>query len=229
MEIKNKKTFNLDDIPPQILGHSQKGQDSKIEALINLIQPPNKFFVEFGAYDGVTNLNCWHLRENLGWKGLLLEGGQSNPAINLHDEFLTAENICSIFEKYNVPKDLGFVSADVDGNDFFLLKSIFENYRPSIIMVECCARFKPTESIVQKYNPTWCWNGKTWYGSSALAFQKMAAKFNYKVAGMYLDDLFLVDSNLTNVEFEVELRQNIELYDSHGDCSFDPENFKTYE
>ena len=221
----------MDDIPPEILGRSQKGQDSKIEAILNLINPSNKYFVEFGAFDGETNLNCWHLRENLGWTGLLLEGGQSNPKINLHDEFLTRENICEIFKKYNVPVELGFLSVDIDGNDIWLVEDILREYKPSVIMVETCCRFKTTESVAQKYNSNWRWSGKTWYGSSPLAFKKMAEKYGYIVVGQYLDDLFLVDKNVwpDDIEIIAELKQDEALYESHGNCVFNPDQFEIYE
>ena len=230
MEIKNKKSFNLNDIPPETFGRSQKGQDSKVRACLDILNPVNKYYVEFGAADGEVSSNSWHLRVNEGWSGLLLEGGQSNPSINLQNEFLTVENICSVFKKYNVPPNPGFVSADTDGMDWHLIREILKEYRPSLIMVECNVRFSPTESIIQKYDPTWVWSGKTWYGSSPLAMKRMAEKHDYEVVGLYLDDLFLVDKNLLTCEIdEVELIQNLEIYLTHGNCEFDPKNFEEYE
>lgn len=35
--------------------------------------------------------------------GLLMDGSNENPAINLHKEYMTSENIADLFKKYNVP------------------------------------------------------------------------------------------------------------------------------
>ena len=34
-----------------------------------------------------------------------------------HKEYVTKDNIKSILEKYNIPKDLDLLSIDIDGND----------------------------------------------------------------------------------------------------------------
>jgi len=63
----------------------------------------------------------------------------------------------------------------------------------------------------------------------------MAAKYGMSPVGLYLDDLFLVnDDFLTDREKDVDFseiytKSNVELYASHGNCSFDPENFEKYE
>src|SRR5258705_13450718 len=100
--------------------YSQNGEDGIISAIMNLIGTSSEYYVEFGAMDGHKLSNTKNLRDNLGWKGLLLDGGYEDPSINLHKEFITAENINEIFEKYDVPYDLDLLSIDIDYNDFYV-------------------------------------------------------------------------------------------------------------
>ena len=44
------------------------------------------------------------LQMHEGWQGLLMDGGYSNPSINLQKEFIMAENIEELFRKHSVPE-----------------------------------------------------------------------------------------------------------------------------
>lgn len=67
---------------------SQYGQD--VFVLSELGFPRNGFFVEFGAYDGVTFSNTHLLEKELGWSGILAE-----PARCCHAD-LAAHRTCMI-------------------------------------------------------------------------------------------------------------------------------------
>jgi len=108
--------------------YSQSVQDGIIENIFKNIGTTNKFCVEFGfnstTLEGGSGSNTANLILNEGWEALLLDGSNSNPEINLHQVFLTPENIVETFNKYNVPKDLDYLSIDVDSIDLWLLKFI---------------------------------------------------------------------------------------------------------
>ena len=82
--------------------YSQSGEDGVILAILNFIGPTKKYYVEFGASDALE-CNTRLLREKYGWNGLLMDGFHYKPEINLQRSFITAENINSLFEKYEVP------------------------------------------------------------------------------------------------------------------------------
>jgi FkbM family methyltransferase len=56
---------------------SQLGQDLWVAFLLNAVEDRaagvNRFFVEFGAFDGRTYSNTYFLEKELGWRGLLAE------------------------------------------------------------------------------------------------------------------------------------------------------------
>ena len=68
-----------------------------------------------------------------------MDGGNNNPGINLHEEFVAAEsNILNLLEKYEVPYDFDILSIDVDMFDLWILAKILRDgtYRPRVIVVE---------------------------------------------------------------------------------------------
>ena len=74
---------------------SQTIEDGIIEGIFDNIGVTNKYFIEFGAWDGVAFSNTANLRINEGWEGLLLEGNKdkSDKLDYVNHAFLTAENI----------------------------------------------------------------------------------------------------------------------------------------
>jgi|10_taG_2_1085330.scaffolds.fasta_scaffold09193_4 hypothetical protein len=234
--VNNPEPLDFLEVEPKVLGRSQKGQDSYIDYIFNKIRTTNKYFVEFGAADGVIHSNTFYLRTEKGWDGLLLDCNESfpsNPSINLYNETLTMENICDIFCKYDVPKKFDFLSVDIDGNDYWLLSKIFEKYKPRVIMVEICARFSPDVIKVQKYDPTFIWKGDRWYGASPLAVKNLGKRFGYTAVYCRLDDMILIkdtelhQSNLNPEWGDVYPHALPDLYLSHGDYGIVEEQWQT--
>ena len=94
-----------------------------LQILLNYSENSLKYYVEFGAEDG-TQCNTRILREMLKWGGLLMDGANENLYINLRKEFITKENIISLFQKYNIPINFNLLSIDIDYNDFYCLMEI---------------------------------------------------------------------------------------------------------
>lgn len=58
--------------------------------------PP--YFVEFSVQSG-KQCNTRFLRQYLGWKGLMMNGGHENKSINLNRERIISKNINAFLEK----------------------------------------------------------------------------------------------------------------------------------
>jgi hypothetical protein len=162
---------------------SQNGEDGITEKLIELIydDPKDKYYVEFGVHDG-EECNTKILREKYAWKGLQMDGSNENLSINLKREFITKENIVSLFSKYNVPKQINLLSVDIDFNDFYCLKEILKEYTCDIIICEYNATHLPTEDKVVPYNINGRWDGiTTFFGASLLTLYKLAIKYDYSL------------------------------------------------
>ena len=194
------KTLIYEQVQPITLRDSQKGQDSLIQYTFNsVVGTTNKYYVEFGAMDGYQLSNTSYLRESQGWNGLLLEGNHQdfafgeNPDINLHIRKITKDNICDLFKEFDVPVDHDFLCIDMDGIDYWIMKSILEGgYKPRVIMIETNVRFEPEESYALKYDESWNWDGADWYGASPYAFKKLFNSHDYIPVWIHIDDMIVV-------------------------------------
>jgi hypothetical protein len=164
--------------------YSQNAEDGVTEALLEYIEPNSKYYVEFGTQSGVE-CNTRFLREKkTGWRGLLMDGGFENAAINLHKEFIRHDNIVQLFEKYAVPKEMDLLSVDTDFKDYWILKAILQsNYRPRIIISEVNTFLGWEKSISVPHNSTQDrWDGYSQYfGYSLAAGFKLGREYGYSL------------------------------------------------
>jgi len=132
---------------------SQFGEDGIIARLVELIQPGERFCVEFGAWGGKYYSNCHQLLATSDWQGLMIEGNPEkyrdlvstfagNDRVRTLNRFVDFEGpngLDNILAECNAPKDLGLLSIDIDGNDYHIWKSL-QGYAPEIVVIE----FNPT-------------------------------------------------------------------------------------
>jgi hypothetical protein len=107
--------------------YSQGSQDLNLEKIFSVVQSTNKYFVEFGLNEpsytsGRSGANTRKLYEN-GWRGLFLDGDREHAQINLKKYFLFANNIAAIFGENKVPKDLDYLSCDMDSHDLRVFRA----------------------------------------------------------------------------------------------------------
>jgi hypothetical protein len=206
---------------------SQNGEDgvllwifSELEMLDGTVAP--RYYVEFGVEDGYE-CNTRILREQFHWNGLLMDGSNENSTLNLQKEFITAEDINSLFDKHRVPVDIDFLSVDIDFNDFWVLKSVLDlgKYNPKVIAVEFNSHIPPSEARTVKYNATQMWDGFSHFsGASAAAFDQLGAAKGYRL--IYCEshgvNCFLVREDLVSDSPDGSSRPTV--YDIHRPPNF---------
>ena len=119
---------------------SQSNEAEIIERLSANFRIP-KTFIEFG-FSG-WEFNCLRLAENGQWKGFLADLGAWNVKIarQIYGKQFTAKCMWIDIKSLEVIKDhfagvdLGVLSIDVDGNDYWFLENLISS-RPAIISVE---------------------------------------------------------------------------------------------
>jgi hypothetical protein len=103
--------------------YSQNGEDGVLIFLQiqGIIKVKNGYYVEFGVEDGMER-NTREVNERCNFTGLLMDGSNENPKINLHKEWIYSYNINQLFRKYDVPKEFDILSIDLDSFDYFVWK-----------------------------------------------------------------------------------------------------------
>ena len=156
---------------------SQNGEDGVIEAIFDAIGTTNQHFVEFGCGNGLE-CNGAHLLAK-GWTGLLMDPfhDSQNPLADVRDEFVTAENIQSLLEKYQVPKQFDLISIDIDGNDFWVWRQITS--RPRVVVIEYNAARLAATRVTIRYDPMFSWASTDYVGASLRALEQLARTKKY--------------------------------------------------
>jgi hypothetical protein len=143
---------------------SQWGEDGIIEHLVRNVAIEREIFVEFGVQD-YREANTRFLLTNRNWAGLVMDGSAENIAFikqdsiywrfNLKAEraFLTRENINESIAGQGVSGDIGLLSIDIDGNDYWVWQAI-DCISPRIVVTEYNALFGPAAPVSVPYEPS---------------------------------------------------------------------------
>lgn len=159
--------------------YSQFGEDGIIDTVFKIIGTTNKFYVDIGAGDGKTISNIYNLSLK-GWTGIGFEGAGSVPIRHIYQHRISAENIVELFDRYQVPQNLDFLSLDIDSIDLYVLAQLMKHgLRPRLICAEYNASFGLNEDKCVIYDSNLTWNGSWYYGASYLAFKKILTIFDY--------------------------------------------------
>jgi len=184
---------------------SQSNQDGILYYIFSNLNYINQkpFCMEFGFNNcnlrSKNNANVANLIFTRNFDYILFDGENSDLSINLHKEFLTSENICDIFKKYNIPKEPEYISIDVDSTDLWLLESILKEYKPMVISSEYNCHF-PLNSSITMINEPYKWNGDRAYGASLKALNIVAKKYDYTLCfvAAYQDAFYIRNDLIKN-------------------------------
>ncbi len=174
---------------------SQWGEDGIIQYLLNHVPIERSIFVEFGV-ENYTESNTRFLLTNNQWSGLVIDGSSENIdyirrdqiywATNLKAElsFITKENINELLVKNGIEGDIGLLSVDIDGNDYWVWEAI-DRISPRIIICEYNSHFGPVAEVTTPYDAKFVRDSahfsKIYYGASISAFCSLAAAKGYSL------------------------------------------------
>jgi len=188
--------------------YSQNGEDGVIKAIFDKIGTTNKFCVEFGVGDG-RECNTRYLIERKGWNFLMMDSFASDNR-RIMKEFITAENINMLFNKYNVPKEFDLLSIDLDYNTYWVWKAI-KGYSPRVVVIEYNSQIPVNENKVVKYNPKGMWDKTSYFGASLLALTKLGNKKGYTLVGCDSNGInaFFIRNDLVSEEIVIKKIEEI--------------------
>lgn len=191
---------------------SQWGEDGIIQYLISKIEIKNKFFIEFGV-ENYTESNTRFLIKNNNWSGLVIDGNKkcidyikNDPIYWKYDltainSFITKDNINNIFLDNNIQGEIGLLSIDIDGNDYWIWKNI-EVVKPLIVICEYNSIFGKDFAITipykENFNRTKEHFSNLYFGASLKALYLLAKEKGYKFLGTTSagNDAFFVRSDV---------------------------------
>jgi hypothetical protein len=177
---------------------SQFEEDGKLLYIFSLIGMNNKTFVEIGCDDGI-NSNSANLYFNFGWHGLFIDGNPSSIKRGKkffskypHPWFykpkftcakVTRENVNALIKDSGFQGEIGLLSIDIDGNDYWVWDAI-EQVQPMVVVIETHIEFG-MNNVVVPYDANYVYPGKhpDYHGASPLAMNKLANRKGYRLVG----------------------------------------------
>ena len=176
---------------------SQWGEDGIIEWLIHKLPSVPESFVEFGV-ENYLESNTRFLLLNKNWTGLVIDGSEENikfiqrdPIFWRHDlsaicSFITRDNINGLIASAGLEGNIGILSIDIDGMDYWVWQAI-EQVNPSILIVEYNAVYGNIHPIVTPYDPAFSRTNahpsNLYYGASIQALVRLGEKKGFTLIG----------------------------------------------
>jgi len=230
---------------------SQNGEDGILQKLVKSIQIKNKTFIEFGVEEFVeSNLRFLMMKDN--WCGFVIDGSSHNlkklrnhPFYWKHQleaecAFITKDNINELLSRSKFDEDIGILSIDIDGNDYYVLEAI-SSVKPRILVCEYNAVFGPARKISVPYRPdfvrTRAHYSNLFFGASLAAMTHIANNKGFSLVGVNSAscNAFFVRNDVLNDKLEVLTAEQAflesktrESRDINGNLTFLPGN-KRYE
>ena len=176
---------------------SQWGEDGIIQFLSRHVPIENKTFVEFGVQDYLeSNTRFLVVKDN--WSGLVIDGSAENVGkirgnelywrhhIRAECAFITRDNINDIIRSAGITGDIGLLSVDIDGNDYWVWQAI-DVIQPRIVVVEYNARFGLERAVSVPYDPQFirkrAHSSMIYYGASLAALAQLGEVKGYALVG----------------------------------------------
>ena len=177
---------------------SQFEEDGKLLFIFSIIGMTNKTFIEIGSDDGI-NSNCANLHFNFGWHGLFIDGNAKaikrgkrfyskyphpwNYSPTFECAKVQRENVNQLIEQNGFKRDIGLLSIDIDGNDYWVWDAL-NIIEPQVVIIETHNEFG-YEDIVVPYDPNYFFPGKhpVYHGASPKAMTNLARKKGYRLVG----------------------------------------------
>lgn len=196
--VRSMQTLNLlEDAEFKV--SSQFGEDGIIDWLVEQAQVPlaSRSFIEFGVED-YTEANTRFLVQNRNWRGLILDGSSAMQReiegsdlgwkydIKTKQAFITRENINELIREAGFSGEIGLLSVDVDGNDYWIWEAI-DAVQPIFSVCEYNAIFGDVYPLSVPYDSNFSRTAKhfsnLYFGASIGALRLLGEKKGYRFAG----------------------------------------------
>jgi hypothetical protein len=192
-----KSVANLQEVEFRV--SSQWGQDGIVDWLIERAEIPSgaQSFIEFGVED-YRQSNTRFLLQNRNWRGLVMDADQAlvkavrtdglawRYDLTARHAFVTRDNVNDLIATTGFGGDVGLLSIDLDGNDYWVWEAI-NAVRPILCICEYNAVFGDLHPICTPYDEhfsrTKAHPSNLYFGASIAALRSLAAKRGYEFVG----------------------------------------------
>ena len=177
--------------------YSQWGEDGIIQYLIHTVSIPKPVFVEFGVQD-YREANTRYLLQHDNWTGLIIDASKESidaitreplyyrHALRAVSAFIDRDNINTLLCENGITGDIGLLSVDIDGNDYWIWEAI-DCISPRIVICEYDSLLGPDRKVTTPYDPAFdritAHYSFLYGGASLAALDHLARRKGYALVG----------------------------------------------
>jgi hypothetical protein len=201
---------------------SQWDEDGIIQYIVSNIPIKNRTFIEFGV-ENYEESNTRFLLLNDHWQGMVLDARAADIRYIQTDRiywqydlqakctWITRENINKLLSEAGFGEDVGLLSIDIDGNDYWIWEAI-QTVRPRILIIEYNSLFG-LEPIAVPYKEdlqrTKAHYSNLYYGASFGALHHLAEKKGYLLVGsnVWGHNAFFIRADIAGEFRPLDLRE----------------------
>ena len=159
--------------------YSQCGEEGVLEALLLNLGETNRYLVDLGAGGAGAGYSNTRLFLERGWRGARFDGEMSPGVIGA---WITAENVCDLLAKQNVPCEPDLLSLDLDGNDWYVLRALLRGgFAPRVLCCEINSTLPAEPPVVIDYDPAHAFDRTNYYGASLGAYRHLCEAHDYRL------------------------------------------------
>lgn len=217
-----KTPFRYSDIEFNVFTYH--GEDGLLFNVLSRLNNVPKVFVDIGAGTCVKS-NCTNLALNLGWNGLFIDADSRNMAIGrsfyaklsltkFHPPYfiedkVTPQNVNGLLNSVNIKGEIGLLSIDIDGDDYWIWKAT-DTVNPYVVIIECKVEFGSRALVTPYSQVTNNYNNAKYLGSSVPALCKLGKQKGYTLVSanrhgynlIFLRNDLLEPSGITELKLE---------------------------
>jgi hypothetical protein len=164
--------------------------------------------VDIGAGDGVRGSNTYALFRE-GWRGVGFEGSNRKvcklagaykhyPQVSAANCVVTPSNVVPLLKAYNIEREFGVLSLDIDSYDYWVLDALLAEFRPRLVVTEINEKIPPPIKFVVNYDPDFQMTHH-FFGYSIASLADLAARHNYAILEVEYNNAFLAPRELPGV------------------------------
>ena len=190
---------------------SNFGEERILRKYVAALLPPEgapHTAVDIGAGDGVRGSNTYALFR-AGWRGVGFEGSNRKvcklaaaykhyPKVSAANCVVTPSNVVALLGAYDIEREFGVLSLDIDSYDYWVLDAVLSEFRPRVVVTEINEKIPPPVKFVVNYDPAFQMTHH-FFGYSIASLADLCARHDYAILEVEYNNAFLAPRELPGV------------------------------
>jgi hypothetical protein len=177
-----------------------------LEDFVKGLHNPTNYVIDIGSSFCAPCDPLYNFITSNSYRGVCIEGNRQKAIASkdriskdfiIVGEYVKPDNVLDMFKILNVPTVFDMIKIDIDGYDLELVKTILQEYKPSIVIMEYNEKIPPPIKFEVKYKSDYAWDTSHFYGFSIAKGEEEFSKLNYSFYDIYdINNLVFINNEV---------------------------------